>query len=147
MTLTPFPPIISPPNAQFTAPNLLMWTHIHFKKQITGLFAMHVGIQGSQRIHIFSFLLFSLYCPNTARRKVKQNKTFLFSCFPWSQFSWFSIKMQNQIVCVISFDRQVVFLFLCHTQHKIHENSDGTEGNPHYIRASECTKPSTIHPL
>lgn len=36
--------------------------------------------------------------------------------------------------------------FLCHTQHNIHENSDGREGNPHYIRGRNA-QPSAIHPL
>lgn len=52
LTWTPFPPIIRLLNSQSRAPNLLAVRHIHLQTQITGLFAVHVGIQCSQRIHI-----------------------------------------------------------------------------------------------
>jgi hypothetical protein len=49
MTLLPFTPIISPPKSQFTVSHPVVLTHIHFKKQITCLFTVHVGIAGCER--------------------------------------------------------------------------------------------------
>lgn len=96
--------------------------------QITGLFSVHVNSVQPRNSHLI-LLLSSTLLPLCYHSlvKVKANKAYFYHL------------TESQFPFLIEINRLGHYLqwtvpFLCHTQHNIHENSDGREGNPHYIR-------------
>lgn len=141
LTWTPFPPIIRLLNSQSRAPRCL-WRLHPSPDLITGYSLCTWEFSAAKEFTFNSpFSLLSLLPSLLPLLGKGEGKQSYFYHLTESQFSCFLI--ENKQVGSLLFNGQ----FTLPTQHNIHENSDGREGNPSLYKSVGMHKAIDNHPL